>query len=62
MDDVQLQPGQTCVVRITKHLEYRVTNTGWVLDVVSTQPIGVKPKDDKSLSIISLGPAEDDEV
>lgn len=60
--DIELQPGQTVVVKITKYLEYRITHTGWVLDVTSTKPIGVKPKDENALSIISLGTVEDDEV
>ena len=60
--DIELQPGQTVVVKITKYLEYRITHTGWVLDVTSTKPIGVKPSGEKTLSIISLGQVEDDEV
>lgn len=60
--DIELHPGQTAVVKITKYLEYRITHTGWVLDVTSTRPIGVKPKDENSLSVISLGATEEDEV
>lgn len=59
---IELQPGQVAVVRITKHLEYRITHTGWVLDVVSTQPIGVKPATENSVSIVSLGTVQEDEV
>jgi hypothetical protein len=62
MSDIQLQPGQTVVVRITNHLEYRITHTGWVLDVASSQPIGVRPVSDKALTIISHGQVQDDDV
>lgn len=60
--EIELQAGQTVVVKITNRLEYRITHTGWVLDVSSTKPIGVRPIGEKSLSIISLGLVEDDEV
>lgn len=61
LPDLELQPGQTMIVRITQHLTYRIKHTGWVLDVTSNQPIGVKPVSEKSLSIISLGTVQDDE-
>jgi hypothetical protein len=48
------------MVRITKNLTYLVTHNGWTIDVTSNQPIGVKPKDGNSLSIISLGTNQGD--
>lgn len=58
----ELQAGQTAIVRITKDLEYRITNTGWVLDISSNQPLAAKPESETKLSIVSLGDVQEDEV
>jgi len=57
----ELKPGQTVLVRISKNLEYKITHTGWVLEITSTQPIGIKPNGETSIEVVSLGIVEDDE-
>lgn len=61
LPDLELQPGQTVIVRITNNLTYRITHTGWVLEVVSNHPFVVKPEGVQSVSILGHGVVERDE-
>jgi hypothetical protein len=60
---LDLQPGQTVHVQITKYLAYDVTHDGWGLRITTTRgPMVVQHQPDGSLSIGSAGQPEDDEV
>lgn len=70
MEELTLQPGQTVVVPITKHLSYRVTHDGWGLMIeCSRAPMVIRSSAINGavslygdINIGSEGPVEDDEV
>ncbi len=52
---LHLEPGQKAVAIVSEGLCFTIVHDGWGLQVMSSKPIAVRPKNENTIQVIAFG-------